>query len=97
METKEALAESPYPGIERLGRAQADLETALQSCANAVSCLSPADGGLPHTPPMAFAVGAIMSAVGNLELAKIMLGEVHDTAVQGLPVLAVHVPTPPNT
>jgi hypothetical protein len=97
METHEDLAESPYPGIELLWRCETDLVTALQSCENAVSCLAPAGGGLPHVPALAFAVGALMSAVGNLELAKVLLTQVHAAVVRDIPGLPVREMNPSKT
>jgi len=82
MEVNEALAQSPCVGIKLLRRAEAELAAALQSCESAVSCLAPANGGLPHVPSLGVVVGAVMGSVGNLELARLLLGRIHDTPVE---------------
>ncbi len=85
METNETLTQSPCMGIELLRRAEAELATALQSCESAVTCLAPAGGGLPHVPALAVAVGAVMSSIGNLEMARLLLGQIHDTGADEAP------------
>lgn len=69
----DANMESVNFGLEALTVAQREIGTSTEALSNAVSALSPAPGGLPHLPNLAFVTGLLMGALGAVETARVSL------------------------